>query len=389
MSDLPRSPTIALAAGGTGGHLFPALALGRELSRRGCGTALLTDRRGMRLLRENQKLVDWRQERVTEIPAATPYGRRALGQSVRAGAILVAGVVASWRELRRIKADAAVGFGGYPSFAPLLAARLRGLPVCIHEQNAVLGRANRMLAPFARAVALAFPQTVHAEKIAATVVTGLPVREDVLSAATPYVSARAENNFRLLVFGGSQGARALSLILPKALTSLPQETRSRLRVMQQARREDIAGLEREYDALGITCECAPFFADLPRRMSAAHLVIARAGASTVAELAVLGRPSVLLPLPGSLDSDQEKNAAALTRGGGAWMLREGEGCVEELSGLLRRAVTRSEQLNEMAQAARRFGRPDAAALLADVVEGMRARQPRRDAAVSCCAGAAL
>ena len=389
MSNLSRSPTIALAAGGTGGHLFPALALGRELSRRGCETALLTDRRGMRLLRENQNLVDWRQERVREIPAATPYGRRGLGQSVRAAAILVAGVVASWRELRRIKADAAVGFGGYPSFAPLLAARLRGLPVCIHEQNAVLGRANRMLAPFARVVALAFPQTIHAEKIPGSVVTGLPVREDVLSAAAPYVPARVEENFRLLIFGGSQGARALSLILPKALASLPQETRARLRVIQQGRREDIADLERAYDALGIPRECAPFFADLPHRMSAAHLVIARAGASTVAELAALGRPSVLLPLPGSLDSDQEKNAAALTRGGGAWMLREGEGCVEELSDLLRRAVTCPQHLNEMAQAARRFGKPDAAALLADVVEGMRTRSARRDAAVSFCAGAAL
>ena len=362
-------PCIAIAAGGTGGHLFPALALGRELSRRGYAPVLLTDARGMKLLQHGDLPQGWRQNQIISVPAATPYGKRGVGQYLRAAADILAGVTASWRVLARLQAHAAVGFGGYPSFAPLLAARLRNIPVCVHEQNAVLGRANRMLAPLARAIAFALPPSTYV-RWSHYVVTGTPVREEALAAAVPYQAARPEEAFRLLVFGGSQGARVLSETLPEVLTLLPTTLQARLRITQQCRQEDIAALEHCYDKVEIDYEAAPFFADLPRRMSEAHLVLARAGASTIAELAVIGRPAILLPLPHSLDSDQEKNAAALTQAGGAWTLRETENLASDLARLLQTGMEQPQQLRQLADASRHFGRPDAVMRLADLVESL-------------------
>ena len=386
---MSRPLCIALAAGGTGGHLFPALALGRELSRRDCNPVLLTDARGMKFLRPSSPHgalpEGWCKERIILVAAATFTGKRGVGQYIRAGADILTGLVASWRVLGRLQARAAVGFGGYPSFAPLLAARLRGIPLCVHEQNAVFGRANRMLAPFARVLcvtqlaraelaagAFAFPPS---RVVPRAVVTGTPVREELLSMNAPYHAPRTDAPFQLLIFGGSQGARVLSRTLPQTMALLPVPLRSRLRIVQQCRQQDIAALNRYYEQAEIHHETAPFFADLPQRMCAAHLVLARAGASTIAELALLGRPAILLPLPGSLD--QKKNTAAITQAGGAWTLHETPDLAARLAHLLQSCMQHPQCLQDVAKAVRTFAKPDAASHLADVVESMTGTTMKR------------
>ena len=356
-----RPSRIALAAGGTGGHLFPAIALGRELQRRGYIPHLFTDKRGMHFLQQS----DWRDEHVTSLAAATFAGKKNLRQYFLACKTIVTAIIAAWKLFGRMRACAAVGFGGYPSFAPLLAARLRGVPVCLHEQNAVFGRANKALAPLARVVTFAFPSSAKPD----TVVTGTPVRDEVLAARDiPYSVPQASEPFRILVFGGSQGAHILSSAMPEVFNLLPESLRSRIHVVQQCRDEDIGVLERNYQQADIAFECAPFFSDLPQRIANAHIVIARAGASTIAELTVIGRPSILLPLPGTLDADQFHNADILKRHGGAWVLEQNAELANEMARLLRECMESSAILAQVASKAKNFGKPDAAKRLADVVE---------------------
>ena len=354
-------PRIALAAGGTGGHLFPAIALGRELQRRGYVPHLFTDKRGMRFLQKS----DWRNEHVTLLAAATFAGKKNARQYFLAGATIIGAVIAAWRLLGRVRACVAVGFGGYPSFAPLLAARLRGIPVCLHEQNAVFGRANKILAPLAKVVAFAFPSNAKPN----ATVTGTPVREEVLALRNvPYSAPQVSEPFRILVFGGSQGARILSSAMPEIFNLLPESLRSRIHVVQQCRDEDIDELKRSYQQTGIVFECAPFFSDLPQRIANAHIVVARAGASTIAELTVIGRPSILLPLPDTLDADQFHNANILKRHGGAWVFEQDATLVKEMAHLLHECMESPAVLEKVAVKARDFGKPDAAKRLADIIE---------------------
>ena len=358
-----RPQRIALAAGGTGGHLFPAIALGRELRQRGYIPHLFTDKRGMRFLQQS----DWRDEHVTLLAAATFAGKRNAWQYFLSGATIVGAILAAWILLGRVRACAAVGFGGYPSFAPLLAARLRFVPVCLHEQNAVFGRANKILAPLARAVAFAFPSNARAN----AVVTGTPVREEVLGLRdVPYSAPQASDPFRILVFGGSQGARIFSDTMPQVFNLLPESLRSRIHITQQCRGEDIDAIERSYRQASMVFECAPFFPDLPQRIAGAHVVIARAGASTIAELAVIGRPAILLPLPNTLDADQLHNANTFKRQGGAWVLEQNTALADEMARLLRECMESPEILEQAANRAKSFGKPDAARRLADVVESV-------------------
>lgn len=373
------SPRVAIAAGGTGGHLFPALALGKELSRRGYVPVLLTDERGMGFLRDGAIQQDLNEYRIVLVAAATFAGKRGPRQYLSTGSSIVKGIITSWRLLGRKPVCASIGFGGYPSFAPLLAARLRGVPVCLHEQNAVFGRANRFLSPFASAIAFAFPvpESDRLPHRTHSVVTGTPVREEVLALRATYRAPDPDEAFRLLVFGGSQGAQVLSRTMPLALARLPAGMRIRLRITQQCRREDIADLNRSYDESGIVYESAPFFADLPRRISSAHLVLARAGASTIAELAVIGCPAILLPLPRSLDSDQARNADALVQAGGAWSLFETPDLARELAGLLAACMQKPHRLLSAGEAAKAFGKPDAALRLADLVESVIKNRPVR------------
>ncbi len=356
--------SIVLAAGGTGGHLFPAFALAEELGRRGYAIDLATDMRGDRYG------TGFPARAVHRLPSATLAGKSPMAIA-KTGIALTRGIIAARSLLKKLKPAVVIGFGGYPSFPPLLAARFLNIPSALHEQNAVLGRANRMLAKRVTALATSFEQTkfIDTDLSAKARYTGNPVRAQVIAeAARPYKAPAVGDPIDLLVFGGSQGARYFSENVPPALKLLPDALRQRLRVVQQARDEDLGEVTAQYAEAGITADVAPFFKDLPARMAQSHLVIARAGASSVAELSVLGRPSILVPLPHALDNDQLHNATRLAESGGAW-------CIEQkvlTPGRLAQEITaifeNPVRLSSAAAAAKSAGRPDAAMRLADLVE---------------------
>lgn len=355
---------VLLAAGGTGGHLFPAFALAEELGRRGIVVELATDMRGDRYG------TGFPARKIHQIPSATLQGRDPLAIT-RTALTLSKGIAAAYSLLGTVRPAAVIGFGGYPSFPPLLAARLRGIPTALHEQNAVLGRANRLLARRVTAIATSFDTVRFLEGglAAKARLTGNPVRAVVLAAAgRAYTAPYADGPVRLVVFGGSQGARIFSDTVPPALSLLPAALRGRLLVVQQAREEDLERVRGAYSDGGITAEVAPFFADLPERMAAAHLVLARAGASSVAELAVLGRPSILVPLPHALDNDQLQNATRLAESGGAWCIEQKLLSPERLAQEIEERIADPQSLTAAAAAARLQGRPDAVLRLADLVE---------------------
>jgi UDP-N-acetylglucosamine--N-acetylmuramyl-(pentapeptide) pyrophosphoryl-undecaprenol N-acetylglucosamine transferase len=282
--------------------------------------------------------------------------------------MLAAGVRTAWRLFGRLNPAAVVGFGGYPTIPPVLAAVLRGIPTLIHEQNGIMGRANRFLAPRVRAIATGFPGVAgHDPRLAAKAThTGNPVRPAVIEAAKiPYPTEAAP--FRLLAFGGSQGARIMAEIVPAAVELLPVAVRARLAIVQQAREEDLFRVGDSYSRIGVPAEVEPFFLDLPARMAASHLVIARAGASTVAELAAIGRPAILVPLPHALDQDQLANAAVLEKAGGAIRLRQASFSPERLAMEVARLAAEPDKLAAMAAAARSVGAIDAADRLAELV----------------------
>lgn len=356
--------TIVLSAGGTGGHLFPAQALAGELSRRGRRIVVMTDSRG----RNYQTAFPGAE--IEQVPSATFVGSfiaRAL-----APLRIVAGILVSFFKLRRIRPSAVVGFGGYPSLPVLAAALMDGVPTAIHEQNAVLGRVNRQFADRVKAVAASLPVTRFAPKNAARLVyTGNPVRPAAVKlAATPYSAPRADESVRLLVFGGSQGARALSELVPAAIAALPERLRGRLELIQQCRPEDLDQVRAAYASAGISAELSAFFDDLPARMAAAHLVIARSGASTVAELAVIGRPAILIPFPFATDDHQTANAAVFADAGAGWLVPQRDLSVARLAELMGNVLQSPDELERRAVAALSLAKPDAASRLADVVENI-------------------
>jgi UDP-N-acetylglucosamine--N-acetylmuramyl-(pentapeptide) pyrophosphoryl-undecaprenol N-acetylglucosamine transferase len=357
------TPLVLLAAGGTGGHLFPAEALAQALARRGIAVDLATDARGGRYGGK------FPARQIHVIPSATVRAKNPLALA-RTGAMLGIGLVKAHVLLGRIKPSAVVGFGGYPTVPPVLAATQRGIPTLIHEQNAVMGRANRFLALRVRAIATSFPGVLDAApKLAAKAThTGNPLRPAVIAAAAPaFVAPEADGLFRLLVFGGSQGAKIMSDIVPGAIGELDLALRSRLLLAQQAREEDLARVRDIYTRLRIAAEVAPFFADLPARIAAAHLVVSRSGAGTVAELATIGRPAILVPLPHALDQDQFANAGVLEKAGGALRLRQEEFTPARLAAEITRLASAPQKLVAMAVAARSQGAIDAAERLADLV----------------------
>jgi len=350
---------VMIAAGGTGGHLFPAEALAHALGRRGVPVVLVTDRRGERYR------AGFPARSVHLVEADTVRGRSALSLA-RTGLALTRGYLASSWILGQERPRAVVGFGGYPTLPPLAAAASLLFPVLVHEQNAVLGRANKLLARAARRVATGFPAVDVPGGKGAFV--GNPVRPAVLAAAgKPYPEREAGDPFRLLAFGGSQGARVMAEIVPAALAAMRPETRGHVHLTLQAREEDVAAARDALAGLGLDFEVAPFFPDLPMRMAASHLVIARSGASTVAELAIIGRPAILVPLPHALDNDQTANARALSDAGGALLMPQAAFTPERLAGELERLIGAPQALAAMAEAAKSLGRPDAAERLADLV----------------------
>ncbi|MDN2566890.1 undecaprenyldiphospho-muramoylpentapeptide beta-N-acetylglucosaminyltransferase [Aquibium sp. A9E412] len=364
-----RRGVILLSAGGTGGHLFPAAALAAALGARGWQVHLVTDRRAERFA------ADFPAEAVHAVDAATIGSRNPLAL-LRAGWTIWRGVRQASALIARLRPAAVVGFGGYPTLPPLFAATRRGVPTLIHEQNAVMGRANRALAGRVAAIAGGFlpeGEGAHAHK---TVTTGNPVRPPVVAAAQAgYAPPAAGAPVRLLVFGGSQGAQFFSQALPAALALLPARERARLAVTQQARPEDETALRAAYAELGVAAEISPFFSDMARRMAEAHLVIARAGASTVSEIAVIGRPALLVPYPHALDHDQAANAAALAAAGGAEVHAQAMLTPERLAERLGTLINAPERLAAMAGAAQAAGRPQAAELLADLTEAIASGMP--------------
>jgi UDP-N-acetylglucosamine--N-acetylmuramyl-(pentapeptide) pyrophosphoryl-undecaprenol N-acetylglucosamine transferase len=359
----PKVQPIVIAAGGTGGHFFPAEALAAELVARGHRIVLMTDARSGGL---SSPTFAGREQYI--IRGAGIAGR-GLWRGAKAIGSLAAGVIQARGILSRIDARCVVGFGGYPCVAPILAARLlRHRPaVILQEQNAVLGRANRFLAGRADVLALGFEGTQRVPAGTYTEVTGNPVRPAIAALSqTGYIAAT--DRIRLLVLGGSLGARVFSDVVPAALRSLPDTLRARLLVVQQTRPEDLERVKGAYAADGITAELSPFFPNVAARLVAAHLVIARAGASTVAELAVAGRPAILVPLPGAIDDHQSANARALAEAGGAWVIPQPSFTPALLAVRLGELLADPVGLTEVAVAARSHARAGAAARLADIVE---------------------
>ncbi|WP_046863044.1 undecaprenyldiphospho-muramoylpentapeptide beta-N-acetylglucosaminyltransferase [Microvirga massiliensis] len=362
---------VLISAGGTGGHLFPAEALGIVLRSRGLRIALATDRRVGALS------TSFPADEVFEIPSATPSGK-SLIKMARAGAMLGLGVARAVPIIRRIRPAVAVGFGGYPTVPPLAAARLLRIPTAIHEQNAVMGRANRLLARSASLIATGFPgvRGLPAGAHGRVVHTGNPLRPPVLEAASSDFPPVIEGGtIRILVFGGSQGARVMSDIVPPAIEQLPVELRSRLEITQQARDEDLDRVRSLYARLNVASDVQPFFKDLPARMAGAHLVISRSGASTVAELAAIGRPSILVPLPGALDQDQAANAATLADIGAATVILQQAFTPARLAEELQRRIADPALLTGAAAAAKSAGVTDAAERLADAIIDLAGSPP--------------
>jgi UDP-N-acetylglucosamine--N-acetylmuramyl-(pentapeptide) pyrophosphoryl-undecaprenol N-acetylglucosamine transferase len=359
------SVSFVLAAGGTGGHLFPAEALAGELAARGMRVHLASDGRadsirehlaGIETHRVNAGRFDGRPSQVTRALA-----RLALG-SVQARGLL-----------RRLAPAMVIGFGGYPSVPTMLAAISLGLPTLVHEQNAVLGRANRLLAPRARRIATGFPETAGlrlADRVRA-IHTGNPVRPAILAFGDAgYTAPQPGRPIELLILGGSQGARVLSEVVPSALGALPQGLRELLRVSQQVRREDLATVAEIYQSVGVAAHLNTFFDDVPERLARAHLAICRAGASTVAELAAVGRPAVLIPYPYATDDHQVANARALAEAGGGWVIPQSGLSSSSLAHHLVCLLNDGTALSAAAQRASAFGRRDATQSLARLALGL-------------------
>jgi UDP-N-acetylglucosamine--N-acetylmuramyl-(pentapeptide) pyrophosphoryl-undecaprenol N-acetylglucosamine transferase len=269
-----------------------------------------------------------------------------------------------------LKPAAVVGFGGYPTLPPLMAARMFEVPGIIHEANAVLGRANRFLSSRVNAIATSLPGVLDRDSQLAgkTTTVGTPMRPAILAAAAvKFIAPEPSGPFRLLVVGGSQGARVMADIVPSAIERLEPALWNRLLLTQQVREEDMARVRAVYDRLKIKTELAPFFGDLPARLASHHLVISRSGAGTVAELAAIGRPSILVPLPGSIDQDQFANAGVLAQAGGAMRIPQAEFTPDRLAAEISSLAAEPARLTAMAEAARSVGRLDAAERLADLV----------------------
>ena len=362
---------VILAAGGTGGHVFPAEALANALHSRGHALGLVTDARG--------------QAYGGTLGALTTYGIRAGGIAGRglaskliAMAELAIGTVQAYILLKRLAPVAVVGFGGYASFPTVLAAGLLKLPVILHEQNAVLGRANRMLARWATHIATSYAHVSMVPDDAAqrVVMTGMPVRAAVAAARQADYAAPADKDpIRLLVLGGSQGARILSEVIPDAITCLPPILQGRLEISQQCRPEDLNTVRMAYDKANIRATLNSFFTDIPERMSKAHLVITRSGSSTVAELTALGRPAILVPYQHAIDDHQTANALALEQAGGAWCMAQDSFTAHKLATKLTALFQSPELLRSAAEKSRAFGGIDAAERLADLIPTNRKAAP--------------
>ncbi|MCB2066136.1 MAG: undecaprenyldiphospho-muramoylpentapeptide beta-N-acetylglucosaminyltransferase [Erythrobacter sp.] len=354
---------FVLAAGGTGGHLTPAFALAHELERRGHHVALITDERGAAIPGKPDFLT-------AHVLPAGRFGKNPLGWPAALSAVLDGRRMA--RQLyAAFEPAAVVGFGGYPALPALLAAAGMDIPTVIHEQNAVLGRVNRLLAGRVDAIATAYPDVDrlkprYEDKVH---LVGNPVRPGVLALRDePFPAFTEDGLFRVLVTGGSQGARVLSEVVPDGLSMLAPALRTRLQVTQQCRPEDLEAVRARYAGHDIPAELGTYFEDMASRLADAHLFIGRAGASTIAELTAVGRPAILIPLPIATDDHQAANARELVKTGGARSIRQHKFEAKELAKQIQALAQRPDTLATAAHAAWNCGRPKAAKDLADLVE---------------------
>ena len=361
-----RQAPIIIATGGTGGHVFPAEALAEILVEKGHTLALVTDKRQLRFSGILEKLYRYRVE-------AAGVAGRGLIHKLIAICRLGLGYIQSLILILRLRPKAVIGFGGYSCVPVVLAACHLRVPTLIHEQNAVLGRANRLLAGYVRVVALSFEPTrrLPAKARSRTVLTGNPVRAEIVSLADkPYEILRDEENFRILITGGSQGAHVFADILPKAIEQLPSAVRKRLELIQQARPEDVNGLIETYRKLGVRANVSRFFTDMPLYLEESHLVIARAGATTMAELVASRRPMILVPYPHAIDDHQAMNAAHVADAALGWSIPESDFTAEWLAGQFLKFFEDPSRLVQAANAGSSVRIFDAAERLASQVEGL-------------------
>lgn len=356
--------TVLLAAGGTGGHVFPALALADTLHARGVNVLFATDTRGVKYVKDRPWL------NVNVIRAGTI--RKQPVALIRDMFNVVVGLLQSFDIIRSHDPDVVVGFGGYPCFPPVCAAQILSIPTLLHEQNAVIGKANASLAKLCTKLALSFPDFtgLSDKQQARTIVTGNPVRPEIAAlSALPYIP---RDPFNILVVGGSQGAQVFGTVIPAALRMMPAALRSRLFLRQQVRADDIEAVRKTYAELGINCEIAPFFTDMVGAWRDAHLFIGRSGASTVAEATAAGKPAIYVPYPHHKDMQQLKNAQTVTRAGGAWVMEERDFTPEWLLAQLHGFMQNPDSLSQMAAVSRSCGHPQAADALADAVLALAA-----------------
>ncbi|EKE45343.1 undecaprenyldiphospho-muramoylpentapeptide beta-N- acetylglucosaminyltransferase [Oceaniovalibus guishaninsula JLT2003] len=357
------APLAILAAGGTGGHMFPAQALAETLLDRGWRVRLMTDARGARYAGGFPSDVP-----VVEVASAT-FARGGMLARLGVPLRLAGGIAAAAARMRRERPAIVVGFGGYPSIPAMAAALMLKVPRMIHEQNGVLGRVNRRFAPRVNAVACGtwptdLPHGVEGHP------TGNPVRAAIRDRAGAAYIAPGDYPMSVLVIGGSQGARILSDVVPAALADLPDALRARLRVAHQARSEDVARVRDAYAAASIPAEVAPFFDDIPRRITEAQLVVARSGASTVADLTAIGRPAILIPFAAAAADHQTANARGMVDAGAAILIPEAQATATALARQVEMILSQPMTATEMARNAQKAGRPDAAERLADLAEGL-------------------
>lgn len=354
--------TIALAAGGTGGHLFPAEALAREWMARGHRAVLYTDARGAQYAQALAGIDHM------VLPARSLAG--GLAGKAAAALVIARATLRARADMQRRGVRLVVGFGGYPSFAPALAGRSLGCPLLLHEQATRLSLANRQLLRLATGVASSFPQVAGTEGIdaARVTVTGNPVRRAILDARAPYPPLHAGAPLRLLVVGGSQSARVFGHVVPDALLALPEALRQRMHLSLQYKGDDAGVIAARLREAGIDAQLQPFFDDMGARLASAHLVVTRAGASTAADLLTVGRPAIFVPIPqGGSREEQRRNAQTLADGGVGWWTDEGGFTPGWLRAELERLFASPDALPRAAAAAAAMAQPHAAANLADLV----------------------
>lgn len=352
------SKTVFLVAGGTGGHVFPALALAEELRRRHVNVQCITDKRAEKFYHQVQM--------VPHLVESSAWASDWVGKA-KAATKIVYGMIQSFELFREFRPSCVVGFGGYPSFPTLKAGQLLRVPTILHEQNAIFGRANRQLAKHTVGVATSFEETKLIPGGTNIVHTGNPVRESIAGSQSAYKLPSETGKFNLFIFGGSQGSSIFSQILPLAIALLDENMRARLNIIQQARHEDVDQLTETYKKMGVKARVQPFFTDILPLYNKSHLVISRAGASTIAELTVLGLPSIIVPLAISLDGDQAQNARHLVEHKAGIMMEEKGFTSAALAAKLTELLSQPAQLSAMAHEAKNLGKPMASEHLADLV----------------------